>query len=74
MKMGISIRGFLKSESSSKNKAERPEEYRRNLYSPIFRSISGINNNIKIEVVEPRTYIKATFFSPEKTDRKLEFT
>jgi hypothetical protein len=44
----------------------------RNLYSPIFFRIAGVRNNRKRERIELDMYIKLTFLSEEKVERKLE--
>ena len=49
-----------------------PEDQSKNLYSPIFRSIPGIKKSANKEIAELKTYIKLTFSSPEKIERKLE--
>jgi hypothetical protein len=72
MNTGIIITELLKVANKRREKTLKPDDQSRNLYSPIFLSIPGIKKSTKREVAEPKIYIRLTFFSPEKTERKLE--
>lgn len=66
------IIGLFRTANKNKENALKPEDHSKNLYALIFIKISEVKKSIKREVIEPNMYIKLTFFSPEKIERKLE--
>ena len=72
MNTGIITKKLLKMANKKRKKMLKPDDQSKNLYSPIFLNIPGIKKSTNKAKAEPNIYIKLTFFSPEKIERKLE--
>ena len=72
MKMKMMRVGILSTVSERRDRALNPDTKSRNLYSPILFNIRGVSDNKTRESIELKMYIKLTFFSEEKVERKLE--
>ena len=56
----------------SKDRALNPETQSKNLHYLVFFNIVGTKKSTSKEKIELNMYIKLTFFSEEKKERKLE--